>query len=404
MKLSPGSRATEQIVRNILSGTEGLKAVRKNALIHIFTLFIALPGRVNFLAMARRGRFSEKTYRNHFERKFDFFDFNKQLAKQFCSPHRIIAGDCSFIPKAGKRTPHIDKFWSGCASRAMPGLEISSLAVVDVDANTAIHLECEQTPGNLPDSESRIDFYADQVVRRAEDLKELADYFVYDGAAAKKKFADGIVEHTGLHLVSKLRRDANLRYLYTGSRRPGPGQPKQYDGKIQWKSLELDRFDICYEDNEIIIYTAVVNSVSLKRDIRIAYIRGKGSDSYAVLFSTDTNLDGFLIYKYYKARFQIEFLFRDAKQYTGLTHCQARSENKLYFHFNSSLTTVSIAKADFYGDAENQGAPFSMRGITDYYSAKLFLDRILSKLDIELVSDKFDFDYEELLNTAAALA
>ena len=51
----------------------------------------------------------------------------------------------------------------------------------------------------------------------------------------------------------------------------------------------------------------------------------------------------------------------------------------------------SIQKADFYGDAENQEAPFSMRGITDYYSAKLFLDRILSKLDIELVSDKFNF-------------
>nr|MDU9043993.1 hypothetical protein [Candidatus Electrothrix aestuarii] len=95
---------------------------------------------------------------------------------------------------------------------------------------------------------------------------------------------------------------------------------------------------------------------------------------------------------------------RDAKQYTGLTHCQARSENKLYFHFNSSLTAVSIAKANFYDSVENQGTPFSMRDITDYYSAKLFLDRILSKLDIELVSDKFDFDYEDLLNTAAALA
>ena len=394
----------ERRIRNILNCTEGLKAVRRSALIHIFTLFVALPGRVNFLAMARHGRFSEKTYRKHFEEEFDFFQFNKQLAKQFCSPDRIIAGDCSFIPKAGKRTPHIAKFWSGCASKAMPGLEISSLAVVDVESNTAIHLECEQTPGNLPDSESRIDFYVTQVIRRAEELKELADYFVYDGAAAKKKFVDGIVENTELHLVSKLRRDADLRYLYTGPRRPGPGKPKQYDGKILWKNLELDRFDICYEDNEIIIYTAIVNSVSLKRNIRIAYISKKGTDSYAVLFSTDMNLAGLLIYKYYKARFQIEFLFRDAKQYTGLTHCQARSENKLYFHFNCSLTSVSLAKADFFDKVENQGAPFSMRNITEYYSSKLFLDRILSKLDIDLTSDKFDFDYEELLNTVGALA
>jgi hypothetical protein len=41
----------------------------------------------------------------------------------------------------------------------------------------------------------------------------------------------------------------------------------------------------------------------------------------------------------------MEFLFRDAKQYTGLDTCQARSENKLHFHFNASLTAVSLAKA-----------------------------------------------------------
>jgi hypothetical protein len=77
---------------------------------------------------------------------------------------------------------------------------------------------------------------------------------------------------------------------------------------------------------------------------------------------------------------------------------------ELYFHFNCSLTAVSVAKANFFDKVENRGAPFSRRNITDYYSEKLFFDRILSKLDIELTSDKFDFDYEELLNTANALA
>ncbi|MBF0210781.1 MAG: hypothetical protein HQK68_07865 [Desulfamplus sp.] len=44
-----------------------------------------------------------------------------------CSGHKIIATDCSYIPKSGKETPHIGKFWSGCASKALKGLEISSL-------------------------------------------------------------------------------------------------------------------------------------------------------------------------------------------------------------------------------------------------------------------------------------
>ena len=59
---------------------------------------------------------------------------------------------------------------------------------------------------------------------------------------------------------------------------------------------------------------------------------------HAVLFSTDVDLDALTLYRYYKARFQIEFLFRDAKQFTGLTDCQARSQAKLDFHFNASLT------------------------------------------------------------------
>ncbi|MBP7497268.1 MAG: transposase [Bacteroidales bacterium] len=58
---------------------------------------------------------------------------------------------------------------------------------------------------------------------------------------------------------------------------------------------------------------------------------------YAILFCTDLDLSGNKIYLYYKSRFQIEFLYRDAKQFTSLTHCHARSENKLHFHFNTSF-------------------------------------------------------------------
>ena len=42
-----------------------------------------------------------------------------------------------------------------------------------------------------------------------------------------------------------------------------------------------------------------------------------------LLFSTDLNTGPLLIERYYQGRFQIEFLFRDAKQFTGLAHCQS---------------------------------------------------------------------------------
>jgi hypothetical protein len=60
--------------------------------------------------------------------------------------------------------------------------------------------------------------------------------------------------------------------------------------------------------------------------------------------STDLSLSVIQILNYYRARFQIDFLYRDGKQFTGLNDCQARSENKLDFQFNMSLTSINITK------------------------------------------------------------
>jgi hypothetical protein len=69
------------------------------------------------------------------------------------------------------------------------------------------------------------------------------------------------------------------------------------------------------------LYTAVVNSPCFKRNLRIVYlVKTVGKRVHtALLFSTDLEQPA----QEYKARFQIEFLFRDAKQFTGLCDCQA---------------------------------------------------------------------------------
>ena len=367
-------------IQTLLAHIPDLGKVRTQFFLHIVTLFLSLPGRINFLNMARYGTYSEKTYRTHFEQPFAFWDFNVALIQQVCGPHRIIAGDCTYLPKSGKHTPHLGTFWNGCVGKAMPGLELSSLAVVDVERHTAFHLDCQQTPGHLTDQESRIDFYVKHIITHAKALKALADYVVYDGAAGKKKFVDGIVEQTDLHLISKLRKDADLRYLYTGPKQPGPGRPKTYDGKMNCSHPDFSRFDRCYEDEHKTIYTAIVNSKRFKRNIRIAYIHYPDREEYTILFSTDLDLDGYRIYLYYHLRFQIEFLFRDAKQHTGLTHCQGRSEHKLSFHHNLSLTTVSLAKAEFYANTHNQGKPFSMADMKTAAYNQLYLDHIFRTL------------------------
>ena len=148
-----------------------------------------------------------------------------------------------------------------------------------------------------------------------------------------------------LQAVGKLRIDANLRYLYTGEQKLR-GAKQQYDGQVQLPDVSRLTFVKEIED-KVELYTAVVNHVSLKRHLRIAYLvdrRHPDKTGYALLFSTDVTLDAIKLYRYYKARFQIEFIFRDAKQFTGLTDCQARDQQKLDLHFNASLAALNIAK------------------------------------------------------------
>lgn len=92
------------------------------------------------------------------------------------------------------------------------------------------------------------------------------------------------------------------------------------------------------------LYTAVVWSVSLKRRIRLAYLRKEldGKQSDVVLFSTDVDIEPCHLYRCYTARFQIEFIFRDARQFTGLADCQARSPEALDTHVNASLLALYV--------------------------------------------------------------
>ncbi len=88
----------------------------------------------------------------------------------------------------------------------------------------------------------------------------------------------------------------------------------------------------------------------------------------------------------YRLRFQIEFLYRDAKQYTGLNDCEARSVNKLNFHWNMSLTAINVAKITSWIPKKdknpNEKVPFSMEDIKTLYNNRLHLDRIIAKFGI----------------------
>jgi IS4 transposase len=130
------------------------------------------------------------------------------------------------------------------------------------------------------------------------------------------------------------------------------------------------------------LYTSVVWHKSLKRCLRVVVLvnhQNPAKPRYIILASTDLELDGHKIVEYYGARFQIEFLFRDGKQFIGLSDCQSRHQAALDFHFNASLATINLVRATelLFGQSQDPQV-FSMAS----WKQRQFNERLL-KLFIE---------------------
>ena len=185
----------------------------------------------------------------------------------------------------------------------------------------------------------------------ADKLRGLTDIVVADAYFAKKSFVLGL-ECLAFNLVSRFRDDVRLRYLYNGPRVKRRGRPRKFDGDVDINNPREDVFKkttVKDGDSIVTLYFAKVYAVSLTRAVGAVIVvyddPDKKTQARKVYFSTDLTLSGEEIFWVYRSRFAIEFLYRDGKQFTGLTNCQARNSNSLNFAFNASLSAINIAKA-----------------------------------------------------------
>jgi hypothetical protein len=209
----------------------------------------------------------------------------------------------------------------------------------------------------------------------------MRNILVVDGYISKSKFLNGVSDQTGLTIICRLRDDANLNYLYLGPKSKGRGRPKKHDGKVITKKVDKRRIKLCHSDTNRRIYQGVVFSKSLKRNIKLSYVEFLDDRCQVFtkkfFFSTDLEMAGIEIFEKYSSRFQMEFLFRDSKQFCGLQHCQARSKEKLYFHFNTCLTAISIGKILLRtGVAKTERKTLSIFNITKEFQNRNFMKRI----------------------------
>ena len=185
-------------------------------------LLMVIPRKCNFTRMGRYGKRGEQCYRQTAERSVNWLEINMWLsafAFKESKGRNAIVIDPNFIKKAGKHTPYVGTFWSGCAGAVKHSLEVLGIGVIDVDLHECMMLKAVQT-----------------TLEKGEEKKEMS---LYDWYA--KVLEDDKVMKMGFHVVSRLRHDAALFYIWDGEPTEKPGRPRVKRDKIDVRNLSHRR-------------------------------------------------------------------------------------------------------------------------------------------------------------------
>ena len=274
----------------------------------------------------------------------------------------LLAGDECVVTKSGKQTHGLDRFFSSLYGKPVPSLAFFALSLVSLSERRSYPVMVEQVvrteeekaatkakaqarkakrkqqkpgkPGRPKGSKNQdktvvtLTPELTLIQKMVQKLLQLIGptlslrFLVMDGKFGHNN-ALQMTRQCSLHLISKLRYDAALHFAYDGPY-AGKGAPQKYGDKINYAALpDPYRQETSIEHG---IQTDIYQAQMLHRDfaqplnVVIIYKTNSttGATAHVILFSSDLELTYAQIIDYYSLRFQIEFNFRDAKQYWGL--------------------------------------------------------------------------------------
>jgi hypothetical protein len=158
-----------------------------------------------------------------------------------------------------------------------------------------------------------------------------------------------MVRQCSLHLISKLRCDAALYFPYQGPQKKR-GANKKYGDKLNYDHIpaqylketsivdgiqtNLYRMTMWHKLFPDRLNIVIIVKINLKTQAR----------AHVVLFSSDLELAYDKVIDYYRLRFQIEFNFRDAKQFWGLEDFMNVNQTPVYNAANLAMFMVNLSQ------------------------------------------------------------
>jgi len=271
----------------------------------------------------------------------------------------IIAGDETVVTKAGKQTYGLDRFFSSIYNRPVPGLAFFALSLVSVEERQSYPLlveqrvrsdeekqaakkkrkakkatkpkgkpgrpkGCKQKDKTVVEWTPELRFIQSMLLRLVAQLAKLpVKYVVMDGHFGNNNALQMVRQATPWHLISKLRHDAALYFLYDGEQKP-VGRHKRYGDKVNYRALPEKYLVKTAKEAQILTqtYQATMLHKSFAQPLNVVIVVKRNlvtnACAHVVLFSSDLALTHDKLVDYYVLRFQLEFNFRDAKQFWGL--------------------------------------------------------------------------------------
>ena len=351
----------------------------------IVNALLAMSGRVTMLGISRWAG-SGGSYRT-IQRFFNTEIPWPRLMVEFFRVHLwrqretyLLAGDEVVVTKSGKKTHGLGRFFSSLYDRPVPGLAFFCLSLVSVEQRQSSPVRLEQVirptkekgkgkgkgkaksaeakrkggrpKGSKNKAKTEVELNRELQLIKSAILALLAligrllpiRYLLLDGHFGNNP-ALQMTRQCHLQLISKLRHDSKLFVPYQGTdarRKYGERlNPRQMSPAYRVRSSIEDGIH-----TEIYQLTALNPSfgnplngvIILKTHLKIQ------RQAHVILFSSDLELVYDKLIDYYSLRFQIEFNFRDAKQFWGLEDFMNTTERGVTNAANLSLFMVSFSQ------------------------------------------------------------
>lgn len=371
-----------------------LTATTLRQLSRIMVAMLAMSGRVTMLGISRwagKGG-SYRTVQRFFYTVIPwprvFWAFFRQ---QFLNPDDVylMAGDECIVTKSGHKTHGLDRFFSSLYGKPVPGLSFFILSLISTQQRRSyptmvehmVRTEAEKAasqaktrkktrkskqkakkgkPGRLKGSKNKdktrvilspeLQRIQSMIQRQLKIIGGLIPlrYLVLDGHFGNHP-AVHMVGACGLQVISKLRHDAALYVPYEGPY-AGRGRRRKYGAKLDYANIPLKYLTrITVKDNiATCIYQARLLHKEFAQPLNVVIIVKTNlktqQRAHVVLFSSDLDLSDEHLIDYYSLRFQIEFNFRDAKQYWGLEDFMNVQPTAVSNAANLSLFMVNVSR------------------------------------------------------------